>query len=101
MNALVRMRNSHARRFEPGWKLSHATIARRSVSWTRSFAVSGSRQIRIATPNSSAWWGTHAAWKALCGLVVLSLVTTRRATLPTGASVRRTMDDEEAFDLDP
>src|ERR1044071_8495561 len=61
MNALVRMRNSQARRFDPGWKLFHAHIARSSVSCTRSFAVSGSRQIRIATPNSSGWCGRHAS----------------------------------------
>ena len=50
MNALVRMRNNHARRFEPCSKLDHAVIARSNVSCTRSFAVSGSRQMRIATP---------------------------------------------------
>src|SRR6476661_4329585 len=66
MNALVRMRNSQARKFEPVWKLSHAHIARRSVSCTRSLAVSGSRQIRIATPNSSAWCGMHASSNERC-----------------------------------
>src|SRR4051812_2584455 len=66
MNELVRMRNSHARRFEPGSKLAHATIARSSVSWTRSFALSGLRQIRIATPYSSAWCGRHAVAKSAC-----------------------------------
>src|SRR6185312_17310981 len=66
MNELVRIRNSHARRFEPGSKLDHATIARSSVSWTRSFAVSGSRQIRIATPYSSDWCGRHATANAPC-----------------------------------
>src|SRR5579859_5005414 len=60
MKALVRIRNSQARRFEPVWKLFHAHIARSRVSCTRSLAVSGSRQIRIATPNSSAWCGRHA-----------------------------------------
>src|SRR5690242_6099314 len=106
MNALVRMRNSHARRFEPGWNDSHATIARSSVSWTRSFAVSGSRQIRIATPNSSAWCGMQATSNAWW-VEVLSLVTTRitgcepRASATLGASVvRRTIRDDETFDLD-
>src|SRR3954469_12467291 len=66
MNALVRIRNSQARRLEPVWKLSHAHIARSSVSCTRSLAVSGSRQIRIATPNSSAWCGRQAASNAPC-----------------------------------
>src|SRR5512144_1131445 len=69
MNELVRMRNSHARRFEPGSKLAHATIARSSVSWTRSFALSGSRQMRIATPYISGWCGRHAVAKSACAVV--------------------------------
>src|SRR5512146_1958515 len=95
MNALVRMRNSHARRFEPGSKLAHATIARINVSWTRSFAVSGSRQIRIATPYSSAWWGKQAIANGACGSL---LVVIDPGVDPSGArtvrgawSWRRTM----------
>src|SRR5579862_4829701 len=67
MNELVRIRNNQARRFEPGSKLAHATIARSSVSWTKSFAMSGLRQIRIATPYSSCWCGKHAPANSACG----------------------------------
>src|SRR5689334_2007782 len=107
MNALVRMRNSHARRFEPGWKLSHATIARSSVSWTRSFAVSGSRQMRIATPNISAWCGRHASSNAWCGFSFASTARSARRGATVARRVIRvregTLDllDREVCDMPP
>src|SRR6185369_4394195 len=97
MNALVRMRNSHARRFDPGWKLSHAHIARSSVSCTRSFAVSGSRQIRIATPNSSAWCGKHASSKERWTPSLAS--TTRSARRGADVDLRTRRELEGTSDL--
>jgi len=48
MNVLVRIRNSHALRFVPGWNWWNDAYALANVSCTRSSASAGFRVIRSA-----------------------------------------------------
>ena len=52
MNVLVRIRNSHARRFVPSSNVAKLRYARRYVSWTRSSASAELRVIRMAALNN-------------------------------------------------